>query len=239
MEDHLGPSSHVWTIWIYSFTRVATLAAVLLIIVDFNLKAPYSCQALLTLYTISASVAVATAELLIVLRVIAIWNKKRSIKTIAIGVWVINGLFLIQVTSRLRSRRSASDYCLPRNIQIIKLSTISTFVTDTVLLLIMLVGLLRLRIQGAGMLSLGQLLWKQGIIWFLIATAAGALATIFLLLDLNDVWSINPAVQPLKRLEVAVHSTRVSYPTAQMSGHGPYADTDGPVTYKPNGSTPD
>jgi len=141
------------------------------------------------------------------------------------------------------------------------------------------------------MLSLGQLLWKQGIIWFLIATAAGALATVFLLLDLNDVWSImfqfpsvisvsiaatrmyrsltdcvsgasdmypcsteasprggsrptsiflqNPALQPLKRLEVAAHSTRVWYPTAQMSGHGSYADTDGPVTYKPNGSTPD
>ena len=43
----------------------------------------------------------------------------------------------------------------------------------------------------------------------------------------------NPAVQPLKRLEVALHST------AQMSDHGSYASTDGPVIYKPNELTSD
>jgi hypothetical protein len=43
----------------------------------------------------------------------------------------------------------------------------------------------------------------------------------------------NPAVQPLKRLEVAVHST------AQMNDHGSYASTDGPVIYKPNELTSD
>ena len=49
----------------------------------------------------------------------------------------------------------------------------------------------------------------------------------------------NPAVQPLKRLEVAVHSTRMWYPTAQMSDHGSYASTEGPVIYKPNEMTSD
>jgi hypothetical protein len=42
----------------------------------------------------------------------------------------------------------------------------------------------------------------------------------------------NPAVQPLKRLEVAVHSTKEWYPMAQMSDHGSYASTDGPMTFK-------
>jgi hypothetical protein len=55
----------------------------------------------------------------------------------------------------------APGSCLPRNDEMIKLSTISTFVTDIVLLLITLVGLYRRRTQGAGTLSLGQLLWKQ------------------------------------------------------------------------------
>jgi len=146
----------------------------------------------------------------------------------------------------------------------------------------MLIGLLRLRVQGVGTFSLGQLLWKQGIVWFLIATAAGALPTIFLLLDLNDVWSImfqipwmisisiaatrmyraladfvsgvpdpyphgteaspqggsaptprlsqSAAVQPLKQLEVAVHSSiKVWCPMVQMSddgaNHGSYPPT--------------
>jgi hypothetical protein len=62
---------------------------------------------------------------------------------------------------QLRSGTASPDSCTPKNIQITKLNLISTLVTDVVLLLIMLVGLLQLRIKGVGMLSLGQLLWKQ------------------------------------------------------------------------------
>ncbi|KAI0279155.1 hypothetical protein BC826DRAFT_1113036 [Russula brevipes] len=293
-----GRRPYRWTIWIYSLTRLATLTTVINIIVYLNTKAtPHRCQALLTSISVFDNVALAAAELLIVLRIIAIWDKRKVVVAIAIGLWVTNVAFLIH--------RDLT--CLPRNAEISKLSTISTFVTDIVLLLIMLVGLLRLRVQGVGTFSLGQLLWKQGIIWFLIATLAGALPTIFLLLDLNDIWSIvssyvqrlgkalvslhvfavqmfqfpwmisisiaatrmyraltdfvsgvpdttqasprgsgptsrflqNPAVLPLKQLEVAVHSTIEWYPTAQMSGHGSYASTDGPVIYKPKGLTSD
>jgi len=52
-------------------------------------------------------------------------------------------------------------------------------------------------------------------------------------------FSQNSAVQPVKRLEVAVHSTRVRYPMAKMSDHGSYADTNEPVTFKPNELTAD
>jgi hypothetical protein len=38
---------------------------------------------------------------------------------------------------------------------------ISMMVTDIILLLIMLIGLLRLRRDGGGTFGLGQLLWKQ------------------------------------------------------------------------------
>jgi len=225
----------------------------------------------------------------------------------SIGVWVTNVSFLVrsesfypltsnslivQVNSVPLQLRPGTGIlaCLPRNAETSKLGTTSTFVTDIVLLLIMLVGLLRLRVQGAGALSLGQLLWKQGIIWFLIATAAGALPTIFLFHDLNDAWRImfqfpwmisisvaatrmyrsltdfvsgvpdtypstqsstqggsgptsrflqNPGVQPFQRLEVIVHSTRVWDSMVQMSDHGSYPSTDGPVTYKPNDLTSD
>jgi hypothetical protein len=38
---------------------------------------------------------------------------------------------------------------------------VSMFVTDFILLLVMLVGLLRMRYRGAGGFALGRLLWKQ------------------------------------------------------------------------------
>jgi hypothetical protein len=77
------------------------------------------------------------------------------------------------------------------NLETSKANIIVTLATDIILLLIMLIGLLRLRVQGAGMFGLWRLLWRQvgsllamvpricqsnvcpkGIIWLLIATAA-------------------------------------------------------------------
>jgi hypothetical protein len=138
---------------------------------------------------------------------IAIWNRDKIIVTIAVGVWGINVVLLIQSESHrplsnrwnfmqtwsdIRCRASEylpskdsdyldlqyasagpllfgsrTGYCLLLNVQIIKLNFISTLITDIVLLLVMLIGLLRLRLDGGGMLSLGRILWKQvGWLWF-------------------------------------------------------------------------
>jgi hypothetical protein len=48
-----------------------------------------------------------------------------------------------------------------RNSDIAELNVIVTFVTDIILLLMMLGGLLHLRRQGGGLLDLGNFLWKQ------------------------------------------------------------------------------
>jgi hypothetical protein len=51
--------------------------------------------------------------------------------------------------------------CNLSNSDTTKLNVIATFATDTMLLLMMLAGLLHLRLQGGGMFSLGNFLWKQ------------------------------------------------------------------------------
>jgi hypothetical protein len=51
--------------------------------------------------------------------------------------------------------------CIVTNVDICALSIVSFFVTDTILLLIMLAGLLRLRSHGRGSYELWNLLWKQ------------------------------------------------------------------------------
>ena len=51
--------------------------------------------------------------------------------------------------------------CVVTNIEKCKTSLIVLFSADTILLLIMLAGLLRLRRRGTGTLDLGRLLWKQ------------------------------------------------------------------------------
>jgi hypothetical protein len=60
--------------------------------------------------------------------------------------------------------------CALTNIEISKPSFISLLVTDIVLLLTMLAGLLRLSRRNAGTFELGRFLWKQvGHWWFFLA----------------------------------------------------------------------
>ena len=47
----------------------------------------------------------------------------------------------------------------------IKLSTIVALATDISLILIMLLGLFRLRRHGGGIMALGRLLWNQVGLW--------------------------------------------------------------------------
>jgi hypothetical protein len=42
-----------------------------------------------------------------------------------------------------------------------QLTVVMTLITDVLLLLIMLIGLLRMRLEAGGALSLGRILWKQ------------------------------------------------------------------------------
>lgn len=55
----------------------------------------------------------------------------------------------------------AQERCVVHDTESNKPNIIVTLITDITLLLIMLVGLLRLRHYGAGTFGLGQLLWKQ------------------------------------------------------------------------------
>ena len=88
-----------------------------------------------------------------------------------------------------------------------KLNIIVILITDIILLLTVLVGLIRLRYHGGGMLGLGSLLWKQvafrglpsmgcrkltdmssvpkGVMWLLLSVAAEVPPTVGLALFLQ------------------------------------------------------
>ncbi|KAH9974539.1 hypothetical protein BGW80DRAFT_146035 [Lactifluus volemus] len=179
-----GRRPYRWTIWIYSLTRISTLLVVILNMIAFDASRPIHCQLVVTFQLILAHLAVASASLLIMLRVIAIWNRNRTVLALAISVWGINVAFLIQGVLRSAFGPEATT-CVVRNSDIAELNVIVTFVTDIILLLMMLAGLLHLRRQGGGLLDLGNFLWKQGIIWILLAVAAGVPPAVFLILNLN------------------------------------------------------
>jgi len=127
------------------------------------------------------------SSLLIILRIIAFWNRNKIVIGIVIAVWGTNISFFVESISRLRAVQTpAPSTCVVFNIEHIRVNFTVLLVSDLTLLVIMLVGLLRLCPHRNTMFSLAHFLWKQCLIWLLIAAAAGVPPTVFIWLNLND-----------------------------------------------------
>jgi hypothetical protein len=189
-----GHRPYRWTIWAYSLARLSTLMAVILNIVGFNYTSEMNCQAWATFLALFSYLAFVSSSLLIMLRVIAIWNKAKIIFAIAMGIWLVDNALFIYAVARLRAIWSAeTNACSLFNIDSSTPAIIGSLVSDLALLFIMLIGLLRLRREAGDAFALGRTLWKQGLIWLLFATVAEVPSTVFLILNLNCSFSF-PAI---------------------------------------------
>jgi hypothetical protein len=74
--------------------------------------------------------------------------------------------------------------CKPVKADYSVLGFIPAIIADIVLLLIILAGLLTLRRRGGG--TLASLLWKQGVIWLVLGSAAEVPPLVFTALHMND-----------------------------------------------------
>jgi len=182
-----GCQPYRWTIWLYSLTRLTTLMTVIINLVTLNLTTKTNCQVWITTSYTCSYMSFALSSLLIVLRIVAVWNTNKGIVGFATIVWGINASLGIQGIVQIRSSWiSEGGFCGIPNIKSNTVNIISMLVSDLFLLAIMLVGLFRLRCRGTGSFALGRLLWKQGVIWLLLATIAELPLLVFICLDLND-----------------------------------------------------
>jgi len=203
-----GHRPYRWSIWIYSLTRLATLLAVIFIMIGIDVTTPYNCELQTAFQYIFGYTAFAAASFLIVLRNIAIWNGNKFVIAIAAGVWLANVGFLIQSIARIRATWDPLlTICIITNISSTNINLITTLVTDVVLLLIMLIGLLRLGFHEPGAYSLGRLMWRQGLIWLFLATIAEIPPVVFICLDLND--PLNYMFQVPAVITMSIASTRI------------------------------
>ncbi|KAF8264183.1 hypothetical protein EI94DRAFT_510321 [Lactarius quietus] len=194
---------------IYSLTRLNTLMAAVLNMVGIDSSTSINCQvriispgfpyaqANLELpfksYGLSLNLCLATrlswavlSEILIVLRIIVIWNRNRMAVVIAICAWNSNVAFFIHNIARVHARWApTASVCEGLNPETAKITTIGVLIADVSLLLTMLIGLLRLRVHGT-MFALGQFLWKRGLIWLFLATISEVPPAVFAGLNLNS-----------------------------------------------------
>ncbi|KAH9964910.1 hypothetical protein BC827DRAFT_1265597 [Russula dissimulans] len=192
-----GRRPYRWTIWIYSFTRVATLVAVILNFVVLDIMTPIDCQVWLPIEFIFSYLGVSAASLLIIFRIFAIWNKDRVVLTISAAAWIRSRGPVVYLNDFRHSKfiplqtRSAwnSDVqtCVVPYSESNKLNITVALIADVIVLLTVLIGLFRLQREGVGRFGIGLLLWNQGVIWLILATIAEVPPTVLLILNLNGI----------------------------------------------------
>ncbi|KAH9954846.1 hypothetical protein BC827DRAFT_921565 [Russula dissimulans] len=213
-----GNRPYLWTIWVYSLTRLATLLTLIENLIVLNISKPINCQVWVTFELLFAHTTVAAASLLIVLRVNAIWNRNKVVYVIAMGTWVTNLACLIHGIVLLRSVWSpVSNFCMTTNTMVIRLNWIVSLSTDTVLLLIMLLNLFYWRHEHGRVSDLCRLLWTQGLIWLLLATIAYIPPVVFLSLNLNA--PFNMMFQIPAQVTLSIAATRIYRSLTDFRSH--------------------
>ncbi|KAI9439562.1 hypothetical protein H4582DRAFT_1536120 [Lactarius indigo] len=182
-----GKQPYRWTIWIYLGTRYACL---LMFIVFFihNDAGHVPCQPFIIANYALSYVSWGFASLIIVLRIIAIWDRNIIVSLIAFST-LLTGLGLnIRTLTKIESTYDSTfEACLVLKTDSGLVGAAAILAADILLLMIMLIGLLRLA-HGSSV-GIWGLLYKQCIIWIILAAVVEIPPLVFYILDLNDAWN--------------------------------------------------
>ncbi|KAH8984002.1 hypothetical protein EDB86DRAFT_169820 [Lactarius hatsudake] len=182
-----GKQPYRWTIWIYLGTRYSCL---LMFIVFFihNDSGHVPCQPFIIANYALSYVSWAFASLIIVLRIIAIWDRNIIVSLIAVSTLLAGlGLNIRTLTKIESTYNSAFKACLVLNTDSGLVGAGAILAADIILLMIMLIGLLR-HAHGSS-IGIWNLLYKQCIIWIILAAVVEIPPLVFYILDLNDAWN--------------------------------------------------
>jgi len=204
---------------------MAGLMSVILNLVGMDATTPINCQLWISFELFFYYMSAGAASLLIVLRIIAIWNRNMFVMTTAYSLLGIKVAFFIQSVVRTRAEWAPARLACENDNTQSTLSPIATVVTDIPLLLLMLLGLFLSRIcfrdVGTPVMGLSQLLWKQGIVWLLIATVAGVPPAVFIILDLDarsNVIFQHPGLIMMAIAGTRMHRSLVDFATRTTGG---------------------
>ncbi|KAF8492442.1 hypothetical protein F5888DRAFT_916436 [Russula emetica] len=204
-----------YTIWIYSLTRVTCLLGVIVCTVGMDVGTSVNCQLWVSSVATLFCVTLAAASLLIVLRIIAIWNRHKAVMATSIIIWGTGVAFHINAVVQVRSTwNPLVAECLFITTEKSTLGLTPSFFADLVLILIMLVGLLLLRRHGGGTLGLTPILWKQGVVWLSLAIVSGTPPAVIAVLIKNDEFTdmvLTPGVIAMTIAATRLHRSLVDY----------------------------
>ncbi|KAI9436272.1 hypothetical protein H4582DRAFT_2099969 [Lactarius indigo] len=173
---------------LYLGARWCPLFCLITVLVGLDPVNRINCQAFVIFVFLFSHLSLACAEALIVLRIAAIWGLNKIAISIAVAAWLADAGSLIHGVVVIRGNWSeslAGAVCNVTNTPSTRINILVSFVTDLVLLALMLTGLLRwenARLKG----GIWWLLYTQGLAYMIIVAVAEVPITVFILLNLND-----------------------------------------------------
>ncbi|KAI0045883.1 hypothetical protein FA95DRAFT_78706 [Auriscalpium vulgare] len=189
-DIYKGRRSYRWSFWLYTGCRLMALAAVIAMLVGFDATSKLNCTIQVVCAFLFGYIAFFCASALVVLRVGALWEWNRPVMFIACLAWTANTAFAIRSAAITRGVWiEASNTCIVLHTETSKDNIITTLVTDTVLLVLMWLGLMRWHRAGLEG-GIWRLLFNQGLLWVLVVTLAEVPSTVFILLNLNAPWNL-------------------------------------------------
>ncbi|KAG9075158.1 hypothetical protein FS749_013194 [Ceratobasidium sp. UAMH 11750] len=180
-----------WPMSVYFICRYSILLALIMLNVASSITYKLNCQVLYTIIQLFGNIAIGTSSALLMLRAIAIWSRNvyilLGLLTIALGHWAILFLGVISVRS---AWNPAVNVCIVTGTSttLLRLVYGYTMAFDLTVLIVSTAGLLRS--GGRQGSDLWKLLFRDGIVYFLVAFVGNAVASVFTILHLNAAMDI-------------------------------------------------
>jgi len=173
----------------------------------------------------------AFASLIILLRVIAIWDYNRLVSSISFSAWSTAFGFSIRTLWQIGGQYDPEfEVCFATNTHSSIISAAAIPAADTILLLLMFFGLLR-RAHGCKV-GIWNLLYKQCTIWMIVAALVEIPPLVFMILNLNAAWNgMFPAVSVAI---LSICAARMYRSLCEQGNLTEYATSDPPHLPFPN-----
>ncbi|KAI0258208.1 hypothetical protein BC834DRAFT_975362 [Gloeopeniophorella convolvens] len=212
-----GKRPYRWTIWIYLGCRYTGLLSFIFFFIDTD-GGKISCQPFDVVNFALPYASWSLASLIIVLRVIAIWDRNVIVSLVTVGAWLCGLGFNVWNLTLVKAEYNAIlDTCITVNTHKGLINAIAVLAVDSVLLVTMLIGLLRHVHRSS--FGIWYLLYQQCIIWIFLATIAEVPPVVFLILDLND-----PFNEMFTAVELVVLSIGAARMYRSLSNRGSFTE---------------
>jgi len=180
-----GRRKFTWSFLPYIAARWFALILTIVEFVALDTSLNMTCRAMMTSDFVLGSLTLLSASTLVILRAVALWEKSKVIIAMGCTLWLANATTYIYGISISAFRGlQINGVCMFIRSSHASILVLSTFITDLILLALMLLGALRWRNSRRG--RVWWLLYRQGLAWVAIFTLAGLPGVIFVILDLNE-----------------------------------------------------